>query len=273
MSLHVLVAAKLLGDRKHPGKWLSSNAQEVIREVENFYFSNTPHQGVLDDTHVQNAAWQRILSAFSFQNLSVEVLAYVYENTFVDPDIRKRQSIHATAHLLAEYIVQQLPFNVLPLEERHVLELFAGHAPFLIASLGKLKTLIPPSWSNEQRHDYFVRTLSGIESEPFAREVAGYSLILADYPNPNGWRIEKADVYASPKLEKYLAQAQVVLCNPPYESFSREDRDHYQTLYSVSKAVEALYRVLQVPPRMLGFVLPRTFIDGQMYIEVRQGSK
>ena len=108
-----LVAAKLLGDRQHSDKWLNSNAQEVLREVENFYFRNTPPQAVLDDAHVQNAAWQRIRSAFSFQNLSVEALAYIYENTLVSPDTRKKQSIHATAHLLAEYIVQQLPFEEL----------------------------------------------------------------------------------------------------------------------------------------------------------------
>ena len=38
-----------------------------------------------------------------------------------------------------------------------------------------------------------------MEAEAFACEVAGYSLILADYPNPNGWQIEKADVFTSSK--------------------------------------------------------------------------
>ncbi len=265
-----LVAAKLLGDRQHSDRWLSSNVQEVLRAVENFYFRNTSPQAILDDVHVQNAAWQRIRSAFSFQNLSVEALAYIYENTLVSPDIRKRQSIHATAHLLAEYIVQQLPFEELPLEERRVFEPFAGHAPFLIAALGRLRALLPKGISTEQRHDYFVRMLSGMESEAFACEVAGYSLILADYPNPNGWRIEKADVFTSPKLDNFLTQANIVLCNPPYESLTKDERQFYLSLRSVNKAVEALNRVLQRPPRMLGFVLPRTFLDGQMYVEVRK---
>jgi len=265
-----LVAAKLLGDRQHSDKWLSSNAQEVLREVENFYFRNTPPQAVLDDAEVQNAAWQRIRSAFSFQNLSVEALAYIYENTLVSRDTRKKQSIHATAHLLAEFIVQQLPFKELPLEECRIFEPFAGHAPFLIAALGRLRTLLPPGTSAEQRHDYFVRMLSGMESEAFACEVAGYSLILADYPNPNGWRIEKADVFTSPKLNDYLRQANIVLCNPPYESLTKEERQFYRSLGSVNKAVETLNRVLQIPPKMLGFVLPRTFVDGQMYVEVRK---
>ncbi len=267
-----LIAAKLLGDRQHPGKWLSRNVQEVIREVENFYFHNTTPQPVLSDVHVQDAAWKRIRSAFSFQNLSVEALAYIYENTLVDPDIRKKLSIHATAYLIAEYIAQQLPFpsKDLPLEECRVFEPFAGHAPFLIAALSKLRTILPSGTSIEQRHDYFVQSLAGMESEAFACEVAGYSLILADYPNPNGWRIEKANVFTSPKLNDYLTQANIVLCNPPYEYFPKDDRQAYPSLRSVNKAVEALNRVLERSPRMLGFVLPRTFVDGQMYVEVRK---
>lgn len=265
-----LVAAKLLGDRQHSDKWLSSNAQEVIREVEKFYFSNTPHQIVLEDIHVQNAAWKRIRTAFSFQNLSVEALAYVYENTLVSHDLRKKQSIHATDLALAEYIVQQLPFEKLPLEERRIFEPFAGHAPFLIAALSRLRNLLPTNISTEYRHDYFVQMLTGMEVDAFACEVAGYSLILADYPNPNGWHIETANIFKSPRLDDYLAQANVVLCNPPYERFTKEERKTYTNLYSVNKAVEALYRVLQNPPRLLGFVLPRTFIDGQMYVEARK---
>ncbi|HYT44521.1 MAG TPA: N-6 DNA methylase, partial [Methylomirabilota bacterium] len=211
-----------------------------------------------------------IRSAFSFQNLSVEALAYIYENTLVNPDIRKKLGIHATAYLIAEYIVQQLPIDDLPLEECRFFEPFAGHAPFLIAALRKLRTMLPAGTSIEQRHDYFVRLLSGMEYEAFACEVASYSLILADYPNPNGWRIEKANAFTSPKLDNYLAQANIVLCNPPYERFSKNERQAYASLYSVNKAVEALNRVLARPPKMLGFVLPRTFIDGQRYVEVRR---
>ena len=265
-----LIAAKLLGDRQHSDKWLNSNAQAVIREVENFYFQNTPPQAVLEDIHVQNAAWHRIRSAFSFQNLSVEALAYIYENTLVDPDTREKLGIHATAYLIAEYIIQQLPIDDLPLEECRFFEPFAGHAPFLIAALRKLRTMLPAGTSTEKRHDYFVRLLAGMEYEALACEVAGYSLILADYPNPNGWRIEKANVFTSPKLDNYLTQANIVLCNPPYEYFPKNERLSYPSLRSVNKAVEALSRVLEKAPRMLGFVLPRTFVDGQMYVEVRK---
>src|SRR5229473_4546396 len=71
-----LIAAKLLGDRGYPGNWLSNDAQQVIQEVENFY--SMPSGDVLNNANVQEVAWRKIRNAFSFQNLSVEALAYVY---------------------------------------------------------------------------------------------------------------------------------------------------------------------------------------------------
>src|SRR5713101_3589854 len=211
-----LVAAKLLGDRQYPGNWLSSDVRQVMREIENFYFQRTPPEMIIDDVHVQDIAWQKIRTAFSFQNLSVEALAYVYENTLISPETRKQYGTHATPPQIAEYIVHSLPFEELSEEERHVFEPFCGHAPFLTAALGRLRDLLPSNIPSEQRHNYFVQMLSGMELDAFACEVARYSLILADYPNPNGWRIENAGAFVSPDLDKYLVQAQVVLCNPPY---------------------------------------------------------
>ncbi|HYT44421.1 MAG TPA: N-6 DNA methylase, partial [Methylomirabilota bacterium] len=265
-----LIAAKLLGDRQYPGKWFSNDVREVIDEIEAFYFQHVPPESVLDDIYVQNLAWQKIRTAFSFRNLSVEALAYVYENTLVSAETRKEYGTHATPPQVAEYIVQSLPFEKLPDEERHVFELFCGHAPFLTAALGRLRTL--PSIKNmsiAKRHEYFVQMLSGMELDSFACEVARNRLILADYPNPNGWRIANDNVFTSPELDAYLTQAQVILCNPPYEDFTPENRRSF-SIRSANKAVEALRRALEVSPKMLGFVLPRVFFDGRSYREARK---
>ena len=259
-----LIAAKLLGDRGHPGNWLSSNTQEVIKEVEDFYSISSAE--VLSNVNVQDVAWRKIRPAFSFQNLSVEALAYVYENTFVSRETRKSYGTHATDHTIAEYIVQNLPIQV----NDHVFEPFAGHAPFLIAALQRLRSLLPLDISIEQRHNYFVQMLAGMEVDAFACEVARYSLILADYPNPNGWLIENENFFASSKLHSYLEHSQVVLCNPPYEDFEFDDIEKGYSSYSLNRAVEALDRILSFKPKMLGFVLPRSFIDGKMYVRARK---
>ncbi len=261
-----LIAAKLLGDRQYPGNWLDSNTQEVIRAVEAFYFQGAPAEAVLNDRDVQDVAWRKIRTAFSFQNLSVQALAYVYENTLVSPETRKGYGTHATASQLAEYIVNSLPFEALATDERHVFEPFCGHAPFLTAALGRLRALLPANMDTEQRHSYLIHMLSGMDVDSFACEVARNSLILADYPNPNGWHIENSNVFTSPELSHHLAKVQVILCNPPFEDFRRGERH----VFSTNKAVEALLLALRGQPNLLGFILPRSFIDGQMYRKARQ---
>ena len=260
-----LIAAKLLGDRQYPGEWLNTNAYEVIKSVEKFYFQNSLPDAALGDPLVQDVAWRHIRNAFSFRNLSVEALAYVYENTLITPEIRKELGTHATPPVIAEYIVQNLHLEDLPYEDRHVFEPFCGHAPFLTAALARLRTLLPLDMSTQQRHEYFIRMLSGIEIDSFACEIARNSLILADYPNPDGWNITNEDFFTSSNTDKLLTQAQVVLCNPPYEGFKLEQRKLNPSLYSVNKAVEALSRILIHPPKILGIVLPRVFINGQSY--------
>lgn len=265
------IAAKMLADRGYPGEdWLDSDPQRVIAAVDAFYFRQTPDEGLLQDPLVQRVAWDKIRTAFLFQNLSVEALAYVYENTLVSERNRELFDTHATPPQIAEYIVQQLPFDALPQDERRVFEPFTGHAPFLVAALGRLRTLLPATMNTDQRHDYFVHMLRGMELDAFAREVARYALILADYPNPDGWDIGQADVFSSPHTDTYLQQAKIVLCNPPFSNLPIRGTQTRRRPGAAKRAIEALNRVMRYPPAQLGFVLPKAFVSGQEYRNARK---
>ena len=181
-----LIAAKILADRAHPGDWIMDDPGSVIRAVEDFYFRDNSPEPVLEDYKTQVAIWNRIKATFHFQNLSVDSLAYVYENTLVTRDTRKSFGIHSTPPAVAEYIVRRLPFEKLDVNDRRVFEPFSGHSIFLVAAMRRMRELLPASMTSDQRHQYFVEMLSGIEIDPFAREVARLSLMLADYPNPDG---------------------------------------------------------------------------------------
>ncbi|NJM55350.1 MAG: hypothetical protein HC841_05060 [Verrucomicrobiae bacterium] len=91
------------------------------------------------------------------------------------------------------------------------------------------------------------------------------------FPNPNGWELEPADVFTSRKLPQALGTARIVLCNPPFEEFSRAERQQYGPEVGVSKPLEVLRRTLRHahPEASLGFVLPRTMVDGTSYRDVR----
>lgn len=271
-----LLAAKLFADRGQPGEWLSSDPAAAIAAVERFYFQGETDEPVLADPATQQVAWAKIRSAFHLQNISVEALAYVYENTLVDKETRRLYGTHSTPREVAEYVVRRLPFEDLPFDQRRVFEPFAGHAAFLIAALGRLRGLLPPGMTAAERHHYFVRMLAGMELDSFAREVARLSLMLADYPNRDSWRLVGRDIFTSPDFVEELSRARVVLCNPPFGDFDEKERAYYARsprdlrLRSVNKAAEGLLRTLDRAPDLLGFVLPRSFVDGQHFSDARR---
>ena len=264
-----LIAAKMLADRGHTGNWNSDSADLALQSVEDFYFSDSKAEPALEDHDTKQATWEWIKSTCHFQNLSVDSLAYVYENTLVTQETRQAFGTHSTPYAIAEYVVRNLPFERLEQNERKVFEPFSGHSIFLVAAMQRMRELLPPQMASEDRHEYFVKMLSGIENDDFALEVGRLSLMLADYPNPDGWRLHKADAFDSPAFAQELRDANVVLCNPPFGRFTKSERSRYGDGLAVTKAREALQRVLDNPPQLLGFVLPKVFLEGAEYRQLR----
>jgi hypothetical protein len=125
--------------------------------------------------------------------------------------------------------------------------------------------------SAEERHDYFKERLYGFDIDPFALEVARLCLLLSDFPSRNGWRLAREDVFNSTKFTNVLKRARVVLCNPPFKDFGMDDPLRSETL-SPRKPARLLQHVLSNIPSdgLIGFVLPRVFLDGESYSSIRR---
>lgn len=265
------LAAKIFKDKKHPGNWAAPQANTIIEEIQRFYgLTARDMQKILDEPNTQQIVWDKFRNAFNFQNISVDDLAFIYENTLIRKGTRKQFGIHSTPAVIADLIVDQLPIESLPQDQRNVLEPCAGHGVFLVAALRRLRELLPVSWTDQERHKYLKDRLTAIEIDTFATEVCRLSLMLADYPNPDGWEIISQDMFASDVLEKQLKTSQIVLCNPPFEDFTPSERDRYgNRIISVHKPYEVLRRVLEHPPAMFGFVLPKSAIIGKRYGDIQ----
>jgi hypothetical protein len=261
-----LIAAKVMRDRGHKGGWESSNVSVVLRAVEDYYTvdRNKLLPFAIKKQEVLDLAWDILSNAFHFQNLSVDDLAFIYESTFITPQTRKTLGTHSTPPRIVEYIVQKLPFEDIEENNRYVLEPCAGHGGFLVSAMRKMRELLGEGVASEDQHNYLVQRLAAIEIEDFAREVCWLRLVLADYPNPNGWQIHKGDVFKGNRLRLELEKASIVLCNPPFEDFSSQDRKYYQNVLP-QKPAELLSRVIRVPPQLLGLILPRNFESGSSY--------
>jgi len=263
-----LVAAKILTDREHyaSATWNASDVRTVLAGIGKFYgltdsFPTDAVGGKL------SAAWDILRSGLNVSNISADDLAFVYENTLVTPETRRIYGTHSTPRHVAEYIVGRLDLWRNTSEAPKIYEPFAGAGVFLVSALRHLREGLPHDWTDRQRHDLLVKKISGSEIDAFACEVAVLSLILADYPNKNGWKIENADLFKDDALTTRLAKADVVLCNPPFEIFDTEERSLYPQVASISgaRAEAVLNLTLQAAPKALGFVLPRAFLMDRAY--------
>ncbi len=264
------LAAKVLHDRGVVsfGSLPTDQIDTVLDRVARHYGDLPP---TVEDRETKEAIASLLWNGPDFNNLSVEVLAYIYENTLVDEIVRKKLGTHSTPSPIARYIVRRLPFEDFAEDDRRVLEPCSGHGIFLVAALQRLRELLPADFDEKARHRYFVKMLEGYEIDAFALEISRLCLVLADFPNPNGWKLHQEDVFQSQRMLQQLRSARIVLCNPPFEDFDEAARHKYGESISVHKPVEVIRRVLKHahPEAVLGFVLPRQFVDGRGYREVR----
>ena len=260
------LAAKLLRDRRPDTVWQSKDPREVLRAIEVHYGSEGHHLPPMSAPALEalQAGWDAICDGFFFHNLSAGDLAFIYENTFVTAATRKKYGTHSTPSRIAEYIVRNLPFDELDLRNARILEPCSGHGIFLVSAMRRLRELLPPNLTPTERHDYFRERLIGIEEDAFACEVCLLHLILADYPNPDGWQVYQENVFASNLFGRELERADVVLCNPPFEALGTDERSLYGASH-FRKPAELLSRVLRHPPHLLGFVLPQAFREASDY--------
>jgi hypothetical protein len=270
-----LLAAKVLQDRGHPvaSKWSGGSLDDVLNSITTYY--NLPEMDAerTERHRTQFASvWDRLTRGISFRNISSDDLAYIYENTLITPETRKHFGTHSTPRAVAEYVVRGLELWRRDVSVTRIYEPFAGAGVFLVAALRQMRDMLPMEWSETEKHDYLVKRLSGDELDAFASEVAKLSLILADYPNANGWQIGTCDLFDTDRLSSRLAGEDVVLCNPPFESFTSAERVSYPEAASRSplKPASVLRAALAAAPAAVGFVMPRPFLQGDAYASVRE---
>ncbi len=262
-----LLTAKLLKDRSITSDIEINFSQplQTLNAVQKYYddkfssYSTTISQSLLKELSTE------IGNSFSFRNLSVDTLSYVYENTLVTSDSRKKLGIHSTPSYLADYILGQLPFEEIPRMNWKIGDTMCGHGIFLIAAMRRMRGLLPKDWGGKRRHEFFNNHLIGTDIDPLATEVARMCLTLADFPESNGWKINCQDVFKNNNLEKLISNVTILVGNPPFEA-------EENSIPKVPKPALLLRRALPLlkPGSLFGLVLPRSFLDGSDYRKERE---
>ncbi len=270
-----LLAAKILTDRQNDraGTWDADNVANVLSEMGDYYaLGNDTQIWPARTLEMLDSVWKEFRAGFNVANISADDLAYVYESTLVTPQARAQFGTHSTPRHVADYILDRFRLWEFGTKPLNVYEPFAGAGVFLGSALRQMRDGLPHDWSDEQRHDLLIKHIGGAEIDPFACEVAKLSLILADYPNANGWKIQEKDLFVEGAFGACIEGQDVILCNPPFEAFTRDERAKYPEAYGIdgSKAVFALETALRAKPRMLGFVVPNTLLVDRRYRSQRR---
>lgn len=269
-----LLAAKILHDRSHElaKAWSPDDTGSVLDDISRYYDLPllSPRRGSSEHA-IFSAAWKRLRAGINFQNISADDLAFVYENTLVTPETREKYGTHSTPWQVVEYVVGRLHLGDHPREHLRIYEPCAGAAVFLVSALRHLREALPLEWTDQERHNFLVKRLSGDEVDPFAVEVAKLSLILADYPNHNGWQINEVNLFKADILSSRMREHNVIVCNPPFEAFPEEDRHRYPIARATHlKPAAVLNAALDAHPRALGFVMPRAFLRERQFLAERR---
>lgn len=256
------LAAKLLRDRDYPTdpEIDFGNPATTLKAVDNHYNRRHRAPATTLSTPVLQVMAEEVSHSFSFRNISVDTLTYVYENTFVSPASRKALGIHSTPSYVADYVLSQIPIEELPREQWRFIDPTCGHGIFLIAAMRRMRHLLPSDWGSHRRHQFFVDHLKGVDIEPFSIEVARLCLMLADFPEPNGWDLQCTDVFAKKTLESTMSQARILVGNPPFEALDKDGRQKPAPAELLDRALPLIQ-----PGGFLGLVLPKAFQDGNDY--------
>lgn len=226
-------------------------------EPEDIFESNNPKILEIIATEVS--------SLIKLNNLSVDSLTYIYENTFVTPNRRKNFGIHSTPSYIADYLLAQLPIENLPKDQWKFFDPMCGHGILLIAAIRKMRPYLPTEWSGRERHKFFTNHLTGTEIDPFSIEVAKMCLTLSDFPEANGWNLQNQDIFRDSLIEENLQSAKIFIANPPFEYGKFGGRQIPKPSYLLQRVLPNLSN-----KSLIGIILPKPFLDSIDYRKDRE---
>lgn len=273
----LMLAAKVLSDRQHPHArdWPSLSTDNVVEAISSFYGLDLDTNALISSRPqtVLDSAWSNLNLGMSYQHVSVDDLAFVYENTLVSPETRERYGTHSTPRSVADFLAGRLNLHKFKhSEDLVIIEPFCGSAVLAVSAMKTIRSVLPRKLSDRQRHDFLVKRVVAADVDAFACEVAQLSLILSDYPNRNGWDVKLIDLFEGYNLDHFIKPNSCIVCNPPFQDFSLKERDQHSEIANISvhKPLAVLASVLNANPIALGFVLPQAILTDNRYKDIRR---
>ena len=250
----------LLGSRAASGLELLQKAHARLPE----YFGGGTVEPA-DLVPAVEAIWDRLAPDSIFCSLTNEMLGSFYERAFVTPELRTELGVYYTPSSIAHRLLQRLPVEDIPPDDRHVLDGTCGSGSFLVAAHERLEGLLPADMSADRRHEYMLHHLWGMDLDGFAVEVAGLSLLNFSLPAGDSWHVRSSNLLTV-MPDDLAVRPTIIVGNPPW----KEERAHTGRYHQIATDYLDMYLQLLMPGGLLGILLPESFLQSISCRDARQ---
>ena len=261
-----ILAATILEDKQLLGAEQSSTVGSLLRRSEELY-SQYFDAALIDRIGHKTAeiTFETLRSNVTFRSFTNEMLGYLYENTFVNQNLRRELGVSYTPRSIARRILNRLPIEDIPPANRVVFDGCIGSGNLLLAAFERIEALLPGGWNRDRRHSYLVQRVHGVDIDHFATLLAGLSLAFMDLPTGGTWNVTTAD-FLTLEPANLPMMPTILVGNPPIGRTRSPQGEHqHQTSLFLGKYLDML-----VPQGLLGVILPETFLENSSYRNIRR---
>lgn len=210
--------------------------------------------------HLVESVFDELGDGVDYSAIDARSINAVYEKLFLTPQLRRDLGIFHTGHRLASRILDHLPVEEIPPEDRFVVDTACGAGNLLLAAQERLENLSPGDWSPEDTHRWLKTHIYGSDIEPIAVEIAKLSLLVSSLPMGNSWRIERRD--ALDDTVNFDPPPTIWVTNPPWLN-QKGARDELAIKF-LSRALEAT-----ADGGLLAVILPVAWLSARQHRESR----
>jgi len=204
-----------------------------------------------------------ILQEVRYSSFTPEILEDLYLAAYPDSEQRKWEARYCTPSYLTQRVLDNVPVEAFPPDERIVADMTCGVGSFLQASYDRLSQLADMADSERPLREHIV----GNDMDKLTSQLAGLSLLLVSHTDR--WTVDNEDALRWRWLSEN--RPSIIVGNPPFfgnrkmgVKATRFDDDAGRRV-RYQRADEFLVRAVQrlAPGGYLAMLMPQTFVVGQ----------
>jgi len=138
----------------------------------------------------------------------------LYQYAFVSDELRRELAIYYTPLAISQFIVDRLPINEIPLQQRCAVDPTAGSGGVMLTALRRMRELYEKETQAPAPPARCRRMVHCRDKDQFACWIAALSLMIET--RWNGWDIEQGDI-RDLEVRTISPAPTIVIGNPPFE--------------------------------------------------------